>query len=396
MNSPAQSLAVPASTRSLRVSIVTETYLPEVNGVAMTMGRLVDGLLARGHRVQLIRPRQHDDDHPRSEGRLDILPLPGFQIPFYPQLRMGWSASRRLTKSWQQALPDIVHIVTEGPLGGSALSAARRLGLRIFSGFHTNFHRYSRHYGAGLLAQPIVAYLRYFHNRTHCTLVPTDELATELQNAGFQKLRVLARGVDTQLFKPERRDVALRQQWGVDGDDPVALFVGRLAAEKNLQLALDAYQSMRSIQPKARLVLVGDGPMLPGLRQQYPEVIFADMRIGADLATHYASADVFLFPSLTETFGNVTLEAMASGLAVVAFDYAAAHRHITDGQNGLRIAFNDSTAFIAAACRLADDPGLVYRLRQAARQAVLPFDWERICHRLEQWYLEPSHGKHSP
>ncbi len=384
-------LAAPITTESrrLRISIVTETYPPEVNGVAMTIGRLVEGLWARGHAVQLIRPRQHRGDRPRHEERLDILPVPGFPIPFYQELRMGLPSGQLLVEQWRQAPPDVVHIVTEGPLGGSALHAARRLGLRVFSGFHTNFHSYSRHYGIGILARPIITYLRRFHNRTDCTLAPTAELAEELRALGFTNLRVLARGVDTRLFHPERRDLALRRSWGAEPTDLVALYVGRLAAEKNLQVVLAAYQALQAIRPTARLVLVGDGPLAARLRARHPGIVFPGARIGVDLAAHYASADLFLFPSLTETFGNVTLEAMASGLAVVAFDYAAAHQHIVHGCNGLLVRRGDPAAFVATVRRLAEEPALLQRLRPAARQAVSDFDWERIHDQLEQWLLEP-------
>lgn len=385
-----------AGLRRLRVGIVTETYGPEVNGVAMTVGRLVDGLLARGHSVQLIRPRQHPRDDPHRDGALEVWPVAGAAIPFYRDLRIGFPADRLLLERWRQTPPDVVHIVTEGPLGHSALAMARRLRLRVFSGFHTNFHAYSRHYGMGLLARPIVAYLRRFHNRTDCTLVPTEELATELRTLGFHRLRVLARGVDTRLFDPAHRDPALRRSWGANPTDPVALYVGRLAAEKNLQLVLAAYRKLRAIRPATRLVLVGDGPLAARLQARHPEIVFPGMRIGADLATHYASADLFLFPSLTETFGNVTLEAMASGLAVVAFDYAAAHRHIVHGQSGLLAPRGDPAAFIEAASQLASDLALRRTLGQSARQAVLAFDWEHICQRLEQWYLESAYEEQGP
>ena len=382
--------------RRLRVGIVTETYGPEVNGVAMTVGRMVDGLLARGHSVQLIRPRQHPRDDPRRDGPLDVWPVAGAAIPFYRDLRVGFPAGRLLLERWRQTPPDVVHIVTEGPLGGSALAVARRLRLRVISDFHTNFHAYSRHYGMGLLARPIVAYLRRFHNRTDCTLVPTEELAAELRTLGFHRLRVLARGVDTRLFDPAHRDSALRRGWGAGPADPVVLYVGRLAAEKNLQLVLAAYRALRALQPATRLVLVGDGPLAGRLHARHPEIVFSGMRIGADLAAHYASADLFLFPSLTETFGNVTLEAMASGLAVVAFDYAAARRHIVHGQSGLLAPRGDQAAFIESACRLASDLALRQTLGQAARQAVLASDWERICQQLERWYLDSVHEEHVP
>ena len=309
--------------RPLRVALVTETFPPEVNGVAMTIGRMLDGLLARGHRIQLARPRQHRGDAPRNGPQLEELLLAGVPLPRYQGLRMGLPAGGALARAWERWGPDIVHVVTEGPLGWSALNLARRLGLPATTDFHTNFHSYSTHYGFGLLKSVIGAHLRRFHNRALCTFVPTWQLREELRLDGYRGLEVVARGVDTRLFDPVRRSAALRRQWGAGEDDPVAIYVGRIAPEKNLPLVLSAFAAMRQRAPRARLVLVGDGPARAQLQRQHPEHVFAGMRVHEDLACHYASGDVFLFPSVTETFGNVTVEAMASGLAVVAFDYAA-------------------------------------------------------------------------
>jgi glycosyltransferase involved in cell wall biosynthesis len=275
----------------------------------MTASRLVNGLLTRGHEVQLIRPYQGGNDIRRREGKLEIVPQPSMRIPFYREVKLGLPVSHVLLRLWRNKAPDVVHICTEGFLGGAALYSARRLGLPVSSGFHTNFHRYSRYYGLGLLATPIVNYLRHFHNRTTCTLVPTKELAEHLRESGFRNICVLSRGIDTQLFSPRRRSQALRRHWQVDPQEPVVLYVGRLAAEKNLPLALAAFKAIRKACPQARSVLVGDGPLAAKLRVQEPEAIFCGMRSGKELAAHYASADLFLFPSLTETFGNVILEA---------------------------------------------------------------------------------------
>ncbi len=302
--------------RTLRVAVVTETWPPEVNGVAKTAARFAEGLRRRGHSIQLIRPRQGSADQPRNE---EIL-LRGIAIPRYPDLKIGLPAKRALARLWSFQRPDVVHVVTEGPLGWSALQAAAKLKLPVVSDFRTNFHTYSAHYGVGWLKKPILAYLRKFHNRTLGTMVPTEAMRAELSALGFQRVRVIARGVDTALFDPARRDPRLRASWGAGPDDVVLLHVGRLAAEKNLPAVLAAYEKVGP----AKLVLVGDGPMRRELQARYPGVAFAGTRSGEDLAAHYASGDVFLFPSLTETWGNVTLEAMASGLAVVAFDYAAA------------------------------------------------------------------------
>ncbi|KAB2929222.1 MAG: glycosyltransferase family 1 protein [Candidatus Contendobacter sp.] len=381
--------------RRLRIGIVTETYPPEINGVALTIARWIEGLRQRDHAVQLVRVRQKEHDHPQPAETLDTLPLPGFRIPGYPQLQGGWPAVSSLLTHWRRDRPDLVHIVTEGPLGHSALRAARRLAIPVSTSFHTNFHGYSRHYHLGWLATPIMAYLRHFHNQGVQTLVPTAELAEQLQSLGFLRTQVLARGVDARLFSPQRRDPALRARWNAAPDAPVALCVGRLAAEKNLELAITAFLAIRRTQPAARLVLVGDGPLAARLCARHPEFVYCGMKQGEELAAHYASADLFLFPSLTETFGNVVLEALASGLAVAAFDYAAARAHVEPGRSGLLAPFGDAGAFVATATALAQDLGAIRRMGQAARHAALRLDSERVYDRLETLFLNAITGEAS-
>ena len=373
--------------RCLRVSIVTETYPPEINGVALTIARWIEGLRRRGHDLRLVRVRQGERDLAEPADAPETLRLPGFRIPGYPQLQAGWPAARALLAHWQRARPDLVHIVTEGPLGHSALRAARRLGIPASTSFHTHFQNYSRHYDLGWLAAPITAYLRRFHNQGVQTLVPTEEGASQLRALGFLRLNVLARGVDTALFSPRRRDPGVRQRWGVTPRALAGLYVGRLAAEKNLELLVAAFEAIRRRRPDARLILVGDGPMTPRLRARHPGFVYCGMRQGEDLAAHYASADLFLFPSLTETFGNVVLEAMASGLAMVAFDYAAARAHVKSGRCGLLAPFGDAAAFSAAATALAGAADLLEPMGQSARQAVVRLDSERLYDRLETLLL---------
>lgn len=377
----------PAATRRMRVAMVTETYPPEINGVAMTMGRIVSGLQARGHTVQLIRPRQHPGDRPAEQPLFEEVLQRGMPIPRYDALKLGLPAKQALMRLWAKLRPDIVHVVTEGPLGWSALAAASKLKLPVTTDFHTNFHSYSAHYGVGWLKTPITAYLRKFHNKALSTLVPTESLRRELAVLGFRNLEVVARGVDTELFKPQRRSAALRSDWGVKDGALVALSVGRLAPEKNLPLVLRAYRLMRELQPQLRLVLVGDGPERARLARENPDVIFAGMRTGEDLAAHYASADVFLFPSVTETYGNVTVEAMASGLAVVAYDYAAAQQHIRHSENGVLVPFGSADDFVQAAAALANDPARVRGLGAQARVTTEKLDWSCIVAEFEQALL---------
>ena len=365
------------SAERLRIAIVTETYPPEINGVAMTLGRLIAGLRQQGHTIQVIRPRQLGDDALAGQDGSQVL-VRGIPIPRYSGLQFGLPARRRLLAAWRDTPPDIVHIVTEGPLGMSAVAAARKLGLPMTSSFHTNFHRYSKHYGFGWLRGLIAGHLRKLHNRTAATFVPTRALAAELGADGFANLRVMARGVDTALFSPTRRSASLRQQWGLGEHELAVLYVGRLAAEKNLRVVLAAFDAIAVDRPDAKLVFVGDGPMTERLKRQCPQAVFCGSRRGGDLAAHYASGDLFLFPSLTETFGNVTTEALASGLCVLAYAHAAAAEVISSGDNGVTVPAGDETAYIEAACMLANHPERLHAIRAHAASSMQHFDWRRI------------------
>lgn len=380
---------LPVASRRLRVAMVTETYPPEINGVAMTIGRMVAALQARDHQIQLIRPRQRTDaPHPVDDHHLEQVLRPGIPIPRYNGLNMGLPAKRLLAKLWSVRRPDIAHIATEGPLGWSAMAAARKLNIPVLAGFHTNFHTYSRHYGLGWLKKPIHAYLRKFHNQAKITVVPTRELRDELTSQGYRNIEVLSRGVDAELFSPERRSPELRRLWGVGEKGLAVAYVGRVAPEKNMPLLLRAFETIERVRPDAKLVLVGDGPESANLRSSQPRFVHGGPRIGIDLAQHYASADLFLFPSLTETFGNVLLEAMASQLAVLSFDYAAGAEYINHGVNGLKVRFEDEAAFIAQADWLVRHPEKVGPMAAKARETALAISWNSIFDRLEGMYMQ--------
>ena len=370
----------------LRVAVVTETYPPEINGVAMTTGRMVDGLVAAGHRVDLIRPRQaHEGGAIQlpdgAEGVEEMLSR-GIPLPRYANLQLGLPARKVLLRRWSTQRPDVVQVVTEGPLGWSALTAARKLRLPVISEFHTNFHRYSGHYGVGWLKRPIAAYLRKFHNRADLTLVPTRALCGELAEQGIARVDVVSRGVDTTLFDPARRSASLRRSWGLAPDDLAVVYVGRIAPEKNLALLEKAFEAIRAHQPRARLILVGSGPAQQALQARQPAAVFCGSRTGAFLAEHYASGDLFLFPSLTETYGNVVAEALASGLPVVAYRDAAAQELIEHRVQGWLAEPGDEAAFIAGAVALAEAPELRARQRLAARERVASLAWQAIVERL--------------
>lgn len=370
----------------LRIALVTETYPPEINGVAMSVKRFADGLRERGHALQLVRPRQPQERASADNG--EILTRAA-RIPRYPHLQMGLCSSQRLLQCWRAERPDVVHIATEGPLGFTALRAARKLGVPVSSSFHTNFHAYSRHYGIGWLQASVLRYLRHFHNRAGATMVPTDAMQDRLSASGFERLHTVARGVDTQLFSPTRRDAGLRAEWGVDDATPAILYVGRLAGEKRTDLAIRAFSALQARLPRARMIWVGDGPLRARLEASLPGHTFCGVKTGVELARHYASADVFIFPSMTETWGNVVPEAMASGLAVLAFDYAAAHENIRSGENGLLVPFGDEQAFVDAALRLVD-VGFAHELGARAARTARGIAWEICVEHFERVLLNIS------
>lgn len=354
----------------MRITFVTDTYAPQLNGVANTLQRLVTGLRSFGDEVDVIRPSVLACE---EEG----LKVPSVSFPGYPEIQIGLPYRLILQTRWFRARPDIIYVATESPLGVSAINAARALEIPVVSGFHTNFQQYMAHYQMPILEQATMTYLRRIHNRTRATFAPSNDLIAELKDQGFSDVKLLPRGVDTKLFSPKKRDQGLRQEWGANAGSLVGICVGRVAAEKNLPLAIRAFEEIQRVLPDFRGVIVGHGPMLEELRARHPEIIFAGVQRGDDLARHYASADLFVFPSLTETFGNVTLEAMASGLAVVAFDYAGARQHIENGTNGFRVEFGDEDAFVKSAVRLAIDSDLK-SIREEARKSARQVRWKKV------------------
>jgi len=363
--------------------LVTETFPPEINGVSMTLSRLVGGLIRRGHQVQVIAPWRRDRRDNLMPG-CELISVPGLPIPRYEDLRFGLPLPGIMNKHWRKQRPDLVHIATEGPLGWAASRACRGLKIPLVTSFHTNFPSYGRFYGYGGVTKAVLTYMRRFHRDAEVTFVPSDDTLQRLAKAGFDHLDILGRGVDTDLFSPARRSEELRASWGATPETPVGLYVGRVAGEKNLPLTVQAWQEMKKQLPDMKLVVVGDGPERPRLAQEYPEIIFAGMRQGEDLAQHYASGDVFLFGSVTETFGNVVTEAMASGLLVLAYDYAAPQRFIRDGQNGRLSPLHDEAAYLEAARQLAGDQTSWPRQREMAREAMLSVSWEAVLDKFEQ------------
>lgn len=358
----------------MRIEIVTDTFAPDVNGVAMTLGRLTEGLKGRGHRVHVI--------HTGESAKPGETCSPSIPLPGYKEVRVGLPEPFKLRARWMKKRPDAIYVATESPLGKSALKAANTLGIPVATGFHTNFHQYMEQYRMGGLQPVAMAYLRRFHQRADCTLTPSQDVVDKLRAEGFNNVHLLGRGVDTDLYQPAKRCEMLRAEWGASPGASVVVIVGRVAAEKNLDLAMKTAEQMRQAVPDMRCVVVGDGPLREKIADKYPWVRFAGVRLGEDLAKHYASADVLLFPSETETFGNVLLEAMASGLVTVSYHYAAAALHVRSGENGLTAEKGNAGEFLKhAVAALSIRPN--HELRQAARDTSESLGWDQVIREFE-------------
>lgn len=376
----------------MHVVFVTEIWPPQVNGVAFTVQALARGMAARGHLVELVRP------DPGISGacmaRVHARHAPAFNVP---ALQIGRPRSAAFRRQWQMRRPDAVYIAPEGPLGNAATRAANVLGIPVVTDFHTHLSDCDSHYGFRLLAPWIRSRLLDLHRRAQLTLAPTRAVAEELTAGGIPHVRKLHRGVDTGLFSPARRDGALRASWGASDIAPVLLCAGRVAAEKSIGLALQAYRALQARIPAARMVMVGDGPQRTAFASAYPDVLFAGVQHGEALATHYASADLFLFPSQTHTFGNVVMEAMASGLALVSFDLSAAQEHVANGISGIVVPPGDSRGFITASYELGMATATRMLLGTNARRVAERCTHERISADFERLLLAlvSEHG-HDP
>lgn len=361
----------------MRVLIVTDTFPPDINGVARTLHTLGEGLERRGHPVKVVTTVEAAESGGLQREVMHSMPLPG-----YPGLRIGFASTRQMLEVIDTFRPDVLYVATETVMGIAAIRAAAKRDLPVVSGFHTNFQTYLEDYNLPGMETVAQGVLRAIHNQTARTLTPSADTASMLERWGIQNVGVMGRGVDTDLFQPSRRDSNLRQRWGADDATPVAIYVGRIAAEKNLELAVRAFAAFQQVQPHARMVFVGDGPRLAPLKEEHPGFHYAGSRSGEDLAAHYASADVFLFPSISETFGNVVLEGMAAGLCVVAFDYAAPRLLIRSGENGWLAPFGDENAYLEQV-RAAATSWNEATLRSSARQTAFDLGWERVIEQFE-------------
>ena len=318
----------------MRIAIITENFLPKLDGVTGTIARLLEYLQATGHQALLLGPESGMEWYAGAE----VVGTVGVPLPFYPELKMN--VFRPLFLSRLQAFrPDVMHLVDPVMLGATGLAVARLLGVPVVSSYHTNLADYCEHFGFGFLSEPVWAYSRFVHSQCAMTFCPSPSTAARLRKQGFTHLHVWPRGVDTTLFHPARRDERLRATWLKGREQPertvILLYAGRISSEKNLRLLVEAYRGMD--HSRCHLVMVGDGPAYHEVQQELAgvPVTFTGYLAGEVLASAYATADVFAFPSYTETFGQVVLEAMACGLPVVGLQAEGIRDLVSHERTGL-------------------------------------------------------------
>jgi glycosyltransferase involved in cell wall biosynthesis len=368
----------------MRVALVTENFLPKVDGVTRTLAMLLEHLRDRGHAALVIGPK----GAPRRYAGARVYGARGLPLPFYPELRALWP-SPGLERRLARFHPDVVHVVEPMLLGAMGIVWAQRLGIPLLSSYHTNLAAYCTYFRMGMFETPVWAYRRMLHNACDATLCPSPSTTRQLRGQGFEGVGLWPRGVDADLFHPARRSLAWRRNISGDERRPIALYVGRLSHEKNLPMLVEAWTALRGRD--AHLVVVGDGPARGNLERALAgaPVTFTGYLRGESLAQVYASSDLFVFPSRTETFGQVVLEAMASGLPVIGFDADGVRDLVCDGETGLLAPDGDNSAFVGMLAHLMDEPqprlAMGLRARVAAEQRTwagvmddLLADYQRI------------------
>jgi glycosyltransferase involved in cell wall biosynthesis len=370
----------------MRITIVTETYFPQVNGVSRTLRELVRHLTDRGDTVQVIHPDYGEAIDATGHAHA----VRSVVLPFYKELYLPlppFGGARRALDAFR---PDLVHIATEATLGLSALRFALRRRLNIVSSFHTNFDQYSRHYRVGWARGVIARYLRWFHNCTRETYVPSEATIRQLEGLGFERLVLWKRGVDASTFRPDRPGrQEVRRGLGWSPDDVVITYVSRIAPEKNVDYLADALSIVTARRPEARILMVGDGPSRGTLERRLGAgARFVGYKTGPELADHFAAADIFAFSSLTETFGNVVLEAMASGLPVVALRAGGVGETVRSGETGILAEPSEPPDRMAdALLSLVGRSDERRRMAVAARRYAESQSWDAIMGGLRDRYL---------
>lgn len=374
----------------MRVLYCTDTYPPQINGVSIVTALSVAGLARRGWECAVAAPR-YPGAARVDPAAVEVVSLPSVPLPGYPEVRLavsGRAAVRRLVERFR---PDLVHCETEFTLGRTGQRAAAAAGVPVVSSYHTDFGRYAEAYGLPWIRRAVTGYLTRFHQRSARVYTPSAVSRGELLRLGLREVEVWGRGVDTALFHPRRRSQALRAELGM-GSRFTFVYVGRLAPEKRVDVVVDAFRKASAMVPAGviHLIVAGTGPQEAELRAAAPPGVtflgFLDRE--SRLPDLYANCDAFVFASVTETLGLVVLEAMASGLPVIAAPEGGVRDHVRDGTNGLTYEAGDASALARAMLLLVNEWELTGRLARGARRTAEALSWEREMDRLDRSYRE--------
>jgi glycosyltransferase involved in cell wall biosynthesis len=372
----------------MNIAFITDTFVPEVNGVARTLEQFVLVLANKGHKITVVRPRRKGESSEKTKTHDSFreIILPSFPLPTYTEVRFGIPIKEYLDKVFEEGHLDVIYVATETILGIFAMESARKKGIKIISAYHTNFSQYKYGY-MDILEDATNGYLRWFHSRADLTIVQSDGVKDQLTKQGFKNLRKISRGVDSELFNPSKRSEKLRKSWGADENTIVAIYVGRLAEEKNVATSLNIIREARKKHANMTGVVVGNGPIKNELEEKYQDFIFVGVQSGEELAKHYASADLFVFASITETFGHVVSEAMASGIVYIGYNYAGPKERIISGENGFLVDFNNEDLLRKKVIEVVTSwPH--YDVRIEARETAGFYSWNKVVDDLEKVFEE--------
>lgn len=370
----------------LRIALFTGNYNHIKDGVSLTLNRLVKFLEENGVTVKVFGPtvKQPALDH---EG--ELISVPSIPIPGRPEYRLTTGFPKRLQKKMEAFDPALVHIATPDLLGYRALRYARSKNIPVVSSYHTHFTSYLKYYKLQMLESAGWKYLDWFYGQCRHIYVPSASMAEELEEHGIRgEIKIWARGVDTSLFHPDKRDPQWRKQHGFLKDDKVVAFVSRLVWEKDLKTYARTLMELKRSNANIQSLVVGDGPAREELQEMLPEAIFTGFLSGNELARAYACSDIFLFPSDTETFGNVTLEAMSSGLPCVVADATGSKSLVEEGVNGFLAPPRDVQAFARCVQRVASNEELAQQMSRESRQKATVYSWENVNSQLLEYYRE--------
>lgn len=374
----------------MRIALFTETFLPKVDGIVTRLKHTVEHFQKAGDRVLIVTPEAGLREYQGAE----VYGVPSFPFPLYPELKAALPRPE-IGQKLQEFKPDIIHVVNPAIVGLGGIYYSKKFGIPLLASYHTHLPQYLHYYGLGILEDFLWTLLRLAHNQAELNLSPSSVMVEELRNHGIERVDLWPRAVDTEMFDPSLASLEMRKRLSQDHPEaPLLLYVGRLGAEKEI----DRLKPILEAIPQARLALVGDGPHRQVLEEHFAGTAtnFVGYLSGKTLATAYASADVFVFPSRTETLGLVILEAMAAGCPVVAARSGGIPDIVQDGVSGYLFDPTEEEGAITATKKLLSDPNQRETLRHNARAEAEKWGWAASTQAIREYYFQVLNKNHSP